>query len=33
MAGNRMHVIFGPPRHAVKKPSAAETPPGKQETV
>ena len=23
MAGNRMHVIFGPPRHAVKKPSPA----------
>ena len=33
MAGNRMHVIFGPPRHVVKKPSAAETPPGKQDAV
>jgi translation initiation factor IF-3 len=31
MAGNRMHVIFGPPRHAVKKPS--ESPPGKQDAV
>jgi translation initiation factor IF-3 len=32
MAGNRMHVIFGPPRHLVKKPSGAEAP-GKQEAV
>jgi len=30
MAGNRMHVIFGPPRHLVKKPSSDE---GKQEAV
>ncbi len=33
MAGNRMHVIFGPPRHVVKKPSSADSPPGKQEAV
>jgi translation initiation factor IF-3 len=33
MAGNRMHVIFGPPRHLVKKPSGPESPPGKQEAV
>jgi translation initiation factor IF-3 len=33
MAGNRMHVIFGPPRHLVKKPSGSESPPGKQEAV
>ena len=35
MAGNRMHVIFGPPRHVVKKPSGSSEPPpsGKQESA
>jgi len=32
MAGNRMHVIFGPPRHVVKKPSGAESS-GSQESA